>query len=351
MRAMSDTDALDPVDLAARLMEIESTSGCEGAVVDWMHALLEGRDWSVTRIPVSPGRDDVFASSVARGLEPPRITFSTHLDTVPPFIPPRLDGNVLRGRGACDAKGIAAAMIGAAERLRASNVPVGLLFVVGEETAHDGAHAANEYARSLFGGRSPDARILINGEPTESTLALGTKGAMRVFLDVAGQAAHSAYPHLGRSATRELVRLLADLESIEWPRDEQLGDTTVNIGHIAGGVADNVLAPHAEARLMIRIVTPPDQVWRLVERWAKGRATIERGPTVPPMKLGVVPGFPTSVAAYATDIPELANWGRPFLFGPGSIHVAHREDEHVRVAELRDAVDAYERLARAASQV
>jgi acetylornithine deacetylase len=196
----------------------------------------------------------------------------------------------------------------------------------------------------LFGDAPRDSRTLINGEPTESTLAVGTKGAMRVFIDVAGQAAHSAYPQLGHSAIRELVQLLADLDAIDWPRDELLGDTTVNIGHIAGGVADNVLAPHAEARLMIRLVTPADQIWKLVDRWASGRARIERGPTVPPVKLGVVPGFPTSVAAFATDIPELSNWGRPFLFGPGSIHVAHRDDEHIRLAELRSAVDAYERL-------
>lgn len=341
-------DFLDPVDLAARLMEIESTSGLEGAVVDWMHAFLEGRDWSMTRIPVSSGRDDLLATFESPGGEPPRLTFSTHLDTVPPFIPPRLDGHVLHGRGACDAKGIAAAMIGAAERLRDAGTPVALLFVVGEETAHDGAHAANEHARTLFGSRPRDSRILINGEPTESTLAVGTKGAMRVFIEAAGQAAHSAYPQLGSSATRELVHLLADLERIDWPRDELLGDTTVNIGYIAGGVADNVLAPRAEARLMIRLVTPPAAVWQLVEHWAAGRAKIQQGPTVPPMRLGVVPGFATSVAAYATDMPELVHWGRPYLFGPGSIHVAHRDDEHVRVDELRAAVAAYERLARTA---
>jgi acetylornithine deacetylase len=338
-------ESLDPVDLAARLMEIDSTSGAEGAVVDWVHAFLEGRDWSVTRIPVSAARDDVLAVSDRH--RPPQLTFSTHLDTVPPYIPPRVDGDLLRGRGACDAKGIAAAMICAAERLRDSGMPIALLFVVGEETAHDGAQAANEYARTVFADAPRDSRVLINGEPTESTLAVGTKGAMRVFIDVSGAAAHSAYPQLGRSATRDLVHLLAELEAIDWPRDELLGETTVNIGHVAGGVADNVLAPHAEARLMIRLVTPADRIWRIIERWAAGRATIERGPTVPPVKLGVVPGFSTSVVAYATDIPELSNWGRPYLYGPGSIHVAHRDDEHVRLAELRAAVDAYERLALA----
>jgi acetylornithine deacetylase len=313
-RATSDLDVIDPVDLAARLMEIDSTSGREGAMIDWLHAFLVGREWNVQRIPVSAGRDDVFATM---GDSPAlaRVTLSTHLDTVPPFIPPRVEGDVLRGRGSCDAKGIASAMICAAERLRQRNVPVSLLFVVGEETAHDGAHAANAFARSHFGDTPADSRVLINGEPTESTLALGTKGAMRVFIRVAGQAAHSAYPHLGRSATRDLVHLLAELEALVLPRDELLGQTTINIGHLSGG------APGAA-----------------------GRAKVERGPTVPPVRLGVLPGFATSVAAFATDIPELGNWGRPHLFGPGSIHVAHRDDEHVRIEELRSAVAAYERL-------
>jgi acetylornithine deacetylase len=342
-RATSDLDVIDPVDLAARLMEIDSTSGREGAMIDWLHAFLVGREWNVQRIPVSAGRDDVFATM---GDSPAlaRVTLSTHLDTVPPFIPPRVEGDVLRGRGSCDAKGIASAMICAAERLRQRNVPVSLLFVVGEETAHDGAHAANAFARSHFGDTPADSRVLINGEPTESTLALGTKGAMRVFIRVAGQAAHSAYPHLGRSATRDLVHLLAELEALVLPRDELLGQTTINIGHLSGGVADNVMAPEAEARLMIRLVTPADEVWRAGVRWAAGRAKVERGPTVPPVRLGVLPGFATSVAAFATDIPELGNWGRPHLFGPGSIHVAHRDDEHVRIEELRSAVAAYERL-------
>jgi acetylornithine deacetylase len=344
---MADLELIDPVDLAARLMEIDSTSGSEGAVIDWMHGFLAGREWAVQRIPVSSGRDNVLATTSTSDA-PPCVTLSTHLDTVPPFIAPRLVGDTLWGRGACDAKGIAAAMIGAAERLRERALPVALLFVVGEEVTHDGAHAANEFARRHFGAAPRDSRILINGEPTESTLAVGTKGAMRVTIRVAGQAAHSAYPHLGRSATRDLVHLLAELDAMELPRDELLGDTTINIGKLSGGVADNVLAPEAEARLMIRLVTDADAVFGAMAKWAAGRAEIKQGPTVPPTRLGVIPGFPTSVAAFATDIPELTDWGRPHLFGPGSVHVAHRDDEHVLIKELRDAVAAYERLAIAA---
>ena len=326
-------DALDPVALAARLMEIDSTSGREGPLVDWLHAYLAGADWRVTRIPVSAGRDDLFATAC----DAPVVTLSTHLDTVPPYIPPRLDGDVLRGRGACDAKGIAAAMICAADRLRARGVPVALLFVVGEEVTHDGAHAANRFPNT--------SRALIDGEPTESTLAIGTKGAVRTTVRTTGRAAHSAYPQLGVSATRDLARLLVELDTLVLPRDELLGETTINIGVIAGGVADNVVAPSAEARLMTRLVTPESEVRPILERWAAGRATLEWGPMVPPMKLGVLPGEATSVVAFATDIPALGNWGTPYLFGPGSIHVAHRDDEHVRVSELVAAVGRYEAIA------
>ena len=236
-------------------------------------------------------------------------------------------------------------MIATAERLRDAELPVALLFVVGEEVTHDGAHAANE---AITAGVVPKtSRFIINGEPTESTLALGTKGAIRVTVRTKGQAAHSAYPHLGHSATRDLVKLLAELDQVTFPTEELLGETTVNIGSLAGGVADNVVAPSAEARLMIRLVTPDTDVRRIIESWAEGRASLEWGPMVPPVRLGVVDGFKTSVAAFATDIPALTNWGTPFLFGPGSIHVAHRDDEFIEETELLASVDAYERIARA----
>jgi acetylornithine deacetylase len=215
-----------------------------------------------------------------------------------------------------------------------------MLFVVGEETTHDGAHAADAWARTT-GFRSV---ALVNGEPTESTLALGTKGAMRVIVRTEGEAAHSAYPHLGRSATRALVHLLAELDTLDLPRDELLGETTVNIGRLSGGVADNVVAPTAEARLMARLVGPADEVWARLEQWTSGRASLERSIEIPAMRLGTLDGFPTSVVAFATDIPAMPTWGTPYLFGPGSIHVAHRDDEHVEIAALRSATDAYERI-------
>lgn len=327
---------LDPADLTLALARIDSTSGQEGEVVRFAERLLTDRGWSVTRIPVSSGRDNILATVT----ETPFVTFSTHLDTVPPFIPPRIEGSRLWGRGSCDAKGIAAAMICAAERLKASGHPVALLFVVGEETTHDGAHAANAWpAKSV---------ALIDGEPTESTLAVGTKGALRLWFRAHGVAAHSAYPHLGRSAIDLLLDALRDVRALSFPSDPVLGETTVNIGLIGGGVADNVVAADAQARVMIRLVSDADDVLTRIRDAVGDRAVVHEVVRVPPVRLATVDGFPTSVVAYATDVPVLSAWGRPYLFGPGSIRVAHRDDEHVEIEELRAAVDAYERLALAA---
>jgi acetylornithine deacetylase len=331
----------DPVDIATWLMSTDSTSGRVSAVLLAVAVVLAEDGWVVTRIPVAGDRFDVLATA-GQG---PFVTLETHLDTVPPYIAPSRDVRHLFGRGSCDAKGIAAAMIVAANRLRARGRPVAMLFVVGEETTHDGAHAADAWARKT-GFRST---ALVGGEPTESTLAVGTKGAMRVIVRTKGKAAHSAYPHLGRSATRELVHLLAELDSLDLPRDELLGETTVNIGSVAGGVADNVVAPAAEARIMARLVGPADEVWTRLERWIAGRAELERSIEIPAMRLGMLDGFPTSVVAFATDIPALAAWGTPYLFGPGTIHLAHRDDEHVEIADLRSAADSYERIVDALS--
>ena len=325
---------LDVVALTMKLMEIDSTSGREGAVISWLEGYLREQRWSVRRIAVTPGRDDLLATFG----EQPKVTLSTHLDTVPPFLPPRLDGDTLWGRGACDAKGIAASMIIAAERLRSEGTSIALLFVVGEEVSHDGAEAANRQPTS--------SKALINGEPTESTLATGTKGAMRFSIHTKGKAAHSAYPQLGRSAISDLVALLAEIETLQLPKDSQLGSATINIGTINGGVADNVMAPEATAHCMARLVTAPAEFEAFLREWIGDRAKLTIGITVPLVRLGTLDGFPTSVAAYATDIPKLGNWGKPYLFGPGSIHLAHRDDEHIRVSELRAAPDAYVKIAK-----
>ncbi|MDQ2768602.1 MAG: M20/M25/M40 family metallo-hydrolase [Gemmatimonadota bacterium] len=326
----------DVLRLTADLMAIDSTSGHEGELMAHVSLMLESRGWRVTRIPVTPGRMNVFATCE----HAPIVTLSTHLDTVPPYIPPRIDGDTLWGRGSCDAKGIAAAMILAAEQLRERERPVALLFVVGEEVTHDGANAAN--------ANPGTSRVLIDGEPTEGKLALGTKGAMRAIIRTSGVAAHSAYPELGDSAITKLVALLNELQQLELPRDELLGETTINVGQLSGGVADNVVAPNAEARIMVRLVGDADDMWRLLQKWVGDRATLERGSLVPAIRLGTVPGFETMVAAFATDIPAMPRWGKPFLYGPGSIHVAHTAQERITRAELESAVKGYVRLAEAA---
>ena len=325
----------DVVALAAELLAIESPTFAEGAAVEFVARRLVARGWNVTLQEVSPGRANVWASRRGGG-----VTLSTHLDTVPPYVPPRLDGDRLYGRGACDAKGIAAAMIAAAEHLvDAGEERVDLLLVVGEEKGSDGARLAN--------GLPATSRFLVNGEPTDSRLATGAKGSLRVTLRTRGRAAHSAYAHLGRSAIEPMLALLPTVRDVDLPRDEVLGETTVNVGTIRGGTEANVVPEHAEAELMFRLVGPVEDVKAAVERWVDGRAEIQYGSTIPAQRFHTIAGFETAPMAYTTDIPLLSRWGTPLLFGPGSIHVAHTPDEYVSVQELRDAVLAYERIARA----
>jgi acetylornithine deacetylase len=325
----------DVVALAAELLAIESQTFSEGAAVEFVARRLVSRGWNVTVQEVSPGRGNVWASRRGGG-----VALSTHLDTVPPYVPPRLDDNRLYGRGACDAKGIAAAMLAAADRLVASGEErVDLLLVVGEEKGSDGARMANQLPAT--------SRFLVNGEPTESRLATGAKGSLRVTLRTRGRAAHSAYAHLGRSAIEPMLDLLPTLRRVALPTDEVLGETTVNIGTIRGGTEANVVPESAEAELMFRLVGPVEAVKRAVEGWVGGRAEIEYGSTIPAQRFHTIPGFPTAPMSYTSDIPLLARWGTPLLFGPGSIEVAHTPDEYIDVSELRGAVDAYERLVRA----
>jgi acetylornithine deacetylase len=325
----------DVVSLAAELLSIQSTTGSEGTAVDFVSRWLVGRGWNVTLQEVSRGRANVWASRSGGG-----VTLSTHLDTVPPYVQPRLEGTKLYGRGSSDAKGIAAAMLVAADRLvTAGEKRVELLFVVGEEKGSDGARAANN-----LGTKS---RFLINGEPTESKLASGAKGSLRATIRIRGREAHSAYPHLGRSAIEPMLELLPTLRKLPLPSDPVLGDTTVNIGTIKGGTEANVIPAHAEAEIMFRLVSDVEPIKKMISEWAKkGGADVEFGSHIPAQRFATVPGFETESVAYTSDIPLLSNWGEPFLFGPGSIHVAHTPDEYIDVNELRESVDAYERLAK-----
>lgn len=329
-------DPLDIVGLTRRLVDIESTTGQEAAVCAEMASVLESRGYTVTRQTVTGARTNLLAKP--RGVEP-ELVFSTHLDCVPPFIPSRVEGDRLYGRGSCDAKGIAVSQFAAAEALRAAGeTRVGLLFVVGEERGSDGAMAANGMAT----GR---CRFLVNGEPTEGKLALGHRGAYRVRLRATGRAAHSAYPELGESAIEKLLDALQRLRAIAWPSDPVLGQTQCNIGLIEGGVAPNVIPPSAMADLLIRLVTPADEVRARLQA-LEPDVIIEELYTVDALHMQGLPGFEAEVVGYTTDAPLLGNWGTRLMYGPGSIHVAHTDHEFVAVADLYRAVEDYQRIAR-----
>jgi acetylornithine deacetylase len=324
----------DVVALAAELLAIQSSTAAEGPAVDWIARWLVARGWNVTTQEVSRGRANVWASRKGGG-----VTLSTHLDTVPPYLPPRLEGKRLYGRGACDAKGIAAAMLCAAELLAADGEErVDLLFVVGEEKGSDGARAANHLAAT--------SRYLVNGEPTESKLASGAKGSQRVIVRTRGRAAHSAYAELGVSAIEPMLALLPSVKSLPLPTDPVLGRTTVNIGTIHGGTEANIIPALCETELMFRLVSDVEPLREAVTRWAEGTAELEWGSYIPAQHFHVIDGFEVAPVAYTSDIPLLSRWGTPLLFGPGSINVAHTTEEHIDTDELRAAVDAYARIAR-----
>jgi len=324
----------DVVALAAELLTIDSSTGAESGAVDFVSNWLVARGWNVTLQEVTRGRANIWASRSGHG-----VTLSTHLDTVPPFIAPRLVGDSLYGRGACDAKGIAAAMLVAADQLAKSGEErVDLLFVVGEEKGSDGARAANRLAAT--------SKFLVNGEPTESKLASGAKGSLRVTVRTHGRAAHSAYSHLGKSALRPMIELLPALDDLELPADDVLGQTTLNVGTLHAGTEANIVPAEAEAEVMFRLVSDPAPVKAQIERWAKGRAELEYGSYIPAQHFHTIEGFEVAPVAYTSDIPLLGKWGTPLMFGPGSIHVAHTPDEFIDVGELRAAVGAYERIVR-----
>jgi len=339
-------DAVDIVALTRALVDIDSTTGREGAAGRWLADYLRGRGWAVVEQRVDATRFNVIANPVGRsdsghGDGTPAVTLSTHFDCVPPFFPSRVEGDRLYGRGACDAKGILAAQVAAADRLRRNgNHSVGLLFVVGEERGSDGARAANDTPLSQ------GSRFLVDGEPTDNRLGLATRGILRLRLRAGGRAAHSSFPELGESAIDKLIDALVELRSISLPSDPILGKTHYTVGLVSGGVAPNVVSPSAEAEVMFRTVSDAAEVRRAVEPLER-RLAIEHILEVPPVRLRTVAGFDAEVFPYTTDIPFLARWGEPLLFGPGSIHVAHTADEYVSIAELSAAADHYVALTRA----
>lgn len=328
---------MDPITtlvaFAADLVDIDSTTGREGDAGRWLAEELRRRDFSVVEQSVDHERFNVFAHAGN-----PVAVLSTHFDCVPPFFPSRVDGSRLHGRGSCDAKGILAAQVAAAEILRESETPIGLLFVVGEERGSDGAVASNVLAPKT-------CRFVINGEPTDNRIATATRGILRVKLAAAGRAFHSAYPELGESAIEKLVDTLVALRTLELPADPGMGRTHYSVGFISGGIAPNVVPAAAEAEVMFRTVGDAGLVRQAIAP-LEARVTIEPVLEVPPVSLMTVPGFETAAFPYTTDIPLLTGWGQPLLFGPGSVLVAHTPHESIAIDDLVTARDGYVKIVR-----
>ena len=342
------SQSMDVVSLTRRLVDIESISGNEGAVGNALAEELRGLGYDVQGMAVEGERANVYATSPE---EPnPAVVFSTHMDTVPPFIASSEDtsedtsddnGRVY-GRGSCDAKGIIAVQVAAAEVLKKESIYVGLLFLVGEERDSRGAKVANQQANSC--------KFLINGEPTENRVAVASKGALRVQLTAAGKMAHSAYPELGESAIDKLIEALHRLRGMPLPSDPEIGPCTLNVGTIEGGRAPNVISDHARAQLLYRLIGPTEQLRREIVATVGDLAKAEFTLEIPFVRLRTFEGLPTMVAAFTTDIPALSKWGQPLLLGPGSIHVAHTEGEYVEKKQLREAVELYCEVARKLSR-
>ena len=331
---MQSVSQVDPVFLTRSLVDIDSTTGREAEAGAWLAAFLRSRGYRVTEQPVANGRFNVLATLD----QPPRIALSTHFDCVPPFFPSREERGLIFGRGSCDAKGILAAQVAAAERVRASGESrFALLFVVGEERGSDGARVANAVA--------PGVRYLINGEPTDNRLGSATRGIFRVRLRASGRAAHSSFPELGESAIDKLLDALIVIRGLQLPDDPLLGRTHYTVGLIDGGVAPNVVSPHASAELLFRTVSDGDAIRRALTV-VEGLVDVEPILNVPAVRLHTIAGFETAVFPYTTDVPLLTEWGTPLLIGPGSIHVAHTDEEHIVVDELNAAVDLYESLVK-----
>jgi acetylornithine deacetylase len=324
-------DPIAALRFARELIDIDSTTGREAEAGAWLADSLERLDYRVVRQPVDDARFNVYAT-----VERPDVVLSTHFDCVPPYISSRIEDGRLFGRGACDAKGILAAQVAAAERLRADgHTRVGLLFVVGEERGSDGAVAANHLA--------PGSRFLVNGEPTDCRLATGTRGILRLRLQARGRAGHSSAPDQFESAIEKLVDAIVRLRQLPWPTNDTFGRTSYSVGLIEGGVAPNVVPAHASAEVMFRIIGDADATLA-VARALEPAVQIEEVLRVPPILLRTIPGIETASFPYTTDIPLLERWGAPLLFGPGSFLVAHTDDEHLSLEEFARSIDGYVRI-------
>lgn len=328
---------MDAVTLTRQLVDIESISGNEAAVGNYLYGELCRLGYQTRKMPVEGDRFNVYATSYDH--PDPTLVFSTHMDTVPPFIPSSEDAGRIYGRGSCDAKGIIAAQIAAAERLRRDNIFVGLLFVVGEERDSLGAKIANEHPPAA-------CRFLVNGEPTENHIALASKGTLRVEVTAKGRMAHSAYPELGDSAIDKLIAALARLRAMPLPSDPEIGPCTLNIGLIEGGRAPNVIPDYAHADLLYRLVGSSKELRTQILATAGEQVEVTFPLELPFLRFRTVDALPTMIAAFTTDIPKFTNWGEPLLIGPGSIHVAHTDGEYIEKKQLAEAIDLYSKIAK-----
>ncbi len=321
-------------ELTRRLIEIESITGNEKDVALFLRNYLSELDYDVSLQEVAEDRWNILALAGK-----PELVFSTHMDTVPPYLPFNEDNDFIYGRGACDAKGILAAQVGAAQRLRKEGkTRLGLLFLVGEERDSAGALVANKAPAG--------SRYLIDGEPTENRLAVGSKGLLRVEIRTRGVAAHSAYPEMGDSAILKLLGILEDLRSIKLPGNSFWGESTCNIGVLEGGTKPNIIPESARAEILFRLVEPPDSLKSRLAELVAGRAEIRFPFEAPITMMNVVEGFETAVVSFSTDVPFLTNWGRPFLLGPGSILDAHTGRERISKKQLMEGIDLYVLLAK-----
>lgn len=333
---------MDVVKLTRQLIDIPSVTGDELAVGEFLSSYLQQFGYRVERQEVATDRYNVIATTAA----PPRVVFSTHMDTVPPFIESREDDEFIYGRGSCDAKGIIAAQIFAAQRLRDEGLnDVGLLFTVDEELGSLGAQVANQHPLAS------ECRYLINGEPTDSRLATGTKGSVRVVITTEGRAGHSAYPEAGESAIEKLLDILEHIRTCEWPEDSFFGTTTCNIGVISGGTRPNVIADKARAELQIRLGIDIEHIKKVLEDAVGTRGRLEYSSAHNPIRLFSVAGFEQCVVRFTTDVPYLSQWGKPLLLGPGSILDAHTDHERISKQELESAVSLYTNLFSSVSSV
>jgi acetylornithine deacetylase len=327
---------IDPIALARQLIDIPSTTENELAVAEFLYDELSRQGYACRKQEVAPNRVNVYASAGGQ----PRVVINSHIDTVPPWFASREDDEYLYGRGACDTKGIIAAMLAAGERLRARGVDeFAFLFVIAEETDSIGAKAANVEFANL------GSEYVVVGEPTESTFARASKGAFTAIVRFDGIAGHSAYPERGDSAINKMVAAIAEINAADWGSHEVLGKSTVNVGVVRGGEKPNIIAASAECEMIFRIVRDPAEIReQLAQIVAKhgGTIIVERGN--PPQFMIVPDGEPSTVVAFNTDVPWLGALGKPLLFGPGSILDAHGVDERIGKKELLVAVETYERI-------